>query len=119
MRRFIIAMILCLPVAAQAQDKVSGEKLFKMGCSACHSPQPGQTVTGPSLFGIVDRPSAQMANYKYSEAMRSANLTWTSETLERYLPAPQQLVPGTTMRFPGLKDAKQRADLVAYLQTLH
>lgn len=114
-----IALVMCVPIVAQAQDKTSGEKVFSAFCSACHSPQQGRTVMGPSLFGIVDRPAAQATDYKYSEAMRNAKLTWTNDTLDRYLPAPQQLVPGTSMRFAGLKDTKKRADLIAYLQSLH
>ena len=119
MKRIALAMVLGLPMVAQAQDKASGEKVFNGFCSACHSPQPGKTVMGPSLFGVIDRPAAKADGFKYSEAMQHADLTWTSDTLNRYLPAPQQLVPGTSMRFPGLKDDKKRADLIAYLQSLH
>ena len=120
MKPIAMALGLLWPlVPAHAQDAKMGEKVFKTTCSICHSPQPGHTEVGPSLFGIIDRPAAHEPDFKYSDAMRHANLTWDIDTLNRYLPAPQQVVPGTRMVFAGLKDAKQRADLLAYLATLH
>ena len=110
-------IVLSLP--AYGQDAASGQQVFRTNCSICHSPQPGRNIIGPSLFGVVNRPSGHAPNFHYSDAMRSAGLTWDADTLNRYLPAPRQLVPGTKMTFPGLKDGKQRADLIAYLATLH
>jgi cytochrome c len=102
----------------QAQDAIAGEKLFRIDCSICHSPQPGRNLVGPSLFNVVNRHSGEVPNFHYSEANRNSGLTWTVSTLDRYLTAPRDLVPGTKMAFPGLKDAKQRADVIAYLKTL-
>jgi cytochrome c len=104
---------------AQAQDAATGEKLFRMDCSGCHSPQPGRNLVGPSLFNVVNRHSGEIPNYHYSDANRNSGLVWSVSTLDRYLTAPRKLVPGTKMTFPGLRDAKQRADLIAYLATLH
>ena len=104
---------------AQAQDAAAGEKLFKMNCSICHSPQPGRNLVGPSLFNVVNRHSGQIADFHYSDANRNSGLTWNVATLDRYLTAPRDVVPGTKMTFPGVKDPKQRADLIAYLATLH
>jgi cytochrome c len=67
---------------------------------------------------VVNRHSGEVPNFHYSEANRNSGLTWTVSTLDRYLTAPRELVPGTKMTFPGLKDAKQRADVIAYLKTL-
>ncbi len=103
----------------QAQDATSGEKLFVRNCSICHSPKPGKNLVGPSLFSVINRHSGQVAGFHYSDANRNSGLTWNVATLDRYLTAPRELVPGTKMTFPGLKDPKQRADVIAYLGTLH
>jgi cytochrome c2 len=103
----------------QAQDVANGEHLFRIDCSICHSPQPGRNLIGPSLFKVINRHSGEIADYRYSDANRQSGLTWNVATLDRYLTAPRELVPGTKMTFPGVKDAKQRADLIAYLATLH
>lgn len=105
--------------SVQAQDAMSGEKLFVRNCSICHSPKPGKNLVGPSLFSVINRHSGQVAGFRYSDANRNSGLTWNVTTLDRYLTAPRELVPGTKMTFPGLKDPKQRADIIAYLGTLH
>ena len=104
--------------SARAQDEGGGKRVFQANCSICHSVQPDRNLTGPSLFGVVNRHSGQVPGFHYSEANRHSGLTWTVGTLDRYLTAPRQLVPGTLMTFPGLKDPKQRADVIAYLATL-
>lgn len=67
----------------------------------------------------MNRHSGQVPGFDYSAANRHSGLTWTVGTLDRYLAAPRQVVPGTLMTFPGLKDPRQRADVIAYLATLH
>ena len=104
---------------AQAQEAAAGERLFRMNCSICHSTQPGRNLIGPSLFDVINRHSGQISDFHYSDANRTSGLVWNIATLDRYLAAPRDLVPGTKMTFPGLKDAKQRADVIAYLETLH
>ena len=74
---------------------------------------------GPSLFNVVNRHSGQIPDFHYSDANKQSGLTWNVSTLDRYLTAPRDLVPGTKMTFPGLKDPKKRADIIAYLSTLH
>ena len=76
-------------------------------------------MVGPSLFGVVGRKSGSVEGFHYSEANKSADLTWTPEVLDRYLAAPKDVVPGTIMPYPGLKDDAKRADVIAYLETLH
>ena len=117
----VLASVITLVVAAQAkaQDAAAGEKVFKNNCGICHSPQPGRNMIGPSLFSVVDRHSGQIPGFHYSDANLNSGLTWNVTTLDRYIAGPRELVPGTKMTFPGLKDAKQRADLIAYLATLH
>ncbi len=112
------AATLTITAPARAQDPSAGERLFKADCSICHSPQPGRNLTGPSLFGVLNRPSGQAPGFHYSDANRNSHLTWSIDNLDQYLTAPRQVVPGTKMTFPGLKDSKQRADVIAYLATL-
>jgi len=104
---------------AYGQDAAAGQKLFRSQCSICHSPQAGRNIIGPSLFGVVGRHSGRIPNFHYSQANLRSGLTWDPVTLDRYLTNPQQAVPGTLMTFPGLKNAQQRADVIAYLATLH
>jgi cytochrome c len=104
---------------ARAQDVHAGERVFRTQCSICHSAQPGRTVIGPSLFGVVGRHSGSVPGFQYSEANRRSGLTWDPSTLDRYLTKPQQVVPGTLMTFPGLRDPAQRSDVIAFLNGLH
>jgi cytochrome c len=108
---------LCGP--AIAQDATAGEQVFKTYCGICHSVQPQRNIIGPSLFGVVGRHSGQVPGFRYSEANRSSGLTWDPATLDRYLANPRQVVPGTLMTFNGLKDAKQRSDVIAFLEGRH
>ena len=105
--------------SAIAADAASGEKLFKSQCSTCHSAVAGKNAVGPSLFGIVGRKSGQVDGFHYSAANKNANLTWDNATLDKYLTSPKTVVPGTIMTYAGLKDDTKRADLIAYLATLH
>jgi cytochrome c2 len=104
---------------ATAADASVGEKVFKSQCSICHSNQPGRNITGPSLFGVVGRQTGKVEGFHYSTANVSARLTWDAANLDRYIQSPRSVVPGTAMPYPGLKDDEKRADLIAYLATLH
>jgi len=87
-------------------------------CAICHKVEPGQHGLGPSLAGVFGAGSAHAAGFNYSDAMEAANLTWNQGNLNRFLTNPQATVPGTTMAFAGVKDAAQRAEIIAYLKTL-
>ncbi len=120
LRPLVLAIVISLMSArAHAQDAMAGEKVFKANCGICHSVQPGRNMVGPSLFSVVNRHSGEIPGFHYSDANKNSGLVWTVATLDRYLAGPRELVPGTKMTFPGLKDPKQRADLIAYLATLH
>lgn len=101
---------------AAAQDASAGKLVF-MQCAACHSID-GTTRTGPTLKGIIGRKAGSVADFHYSRALKRVAIVWDAATLDAYLSHPQQQIPGNTMPFAGIADAKQRADLVAYLQTL-
>jgi len=86
-------------------------------CAICHPGQPGKTVMGPSLFGIVGRHSASVKGYPYSDAMKKADKTWDEAMLDTYLTDPKGMAPGTKMTFAGLPKPEDRANLIAYLAT--
>lgn len=117
----ILAAIVALGTAlpAQAADAGHGAKVFRIRCAECHSTKAGKNKIGPSLFGVVGRPAASLARYRYSAAMKKSGLTWTAEELDSYLTAPRKVVPHCKMRIKGLTDTNERADLIAYLSTLH
>jgi glucose/arabinose dehydrogenase len=93
----------------------SGRRIFEQRCALCHSTGE-HAAQGPGLGGLLGRKSASMA-FGYSHAMREAHLTWDRATLDRFLAAPAQLVPGTTMPVAVPDDVERRA-LVDYLGTL-
>ena len=103
--------------AAAAADAEAGKVDFKK-CALCHTDEAGKNKIGPSLFGVVGRKSGSLENYNYSEAMKKFDHTWDAETLNTYLADPRAVVPGTKMIFPGIKDEKERQDVIAYLETL-
>jgi len=115
----IFATVLLLGGPARAQDVQAGQRIFRSQCTLCHAAQPGRNLVGPSLFGVVGRQSGTLSGYHYSPAMSNAHLTWDAATLGRYLENPRAVVPGTLMAYVGLKDPTQRANLIAYLATLH
>ncbi len=102
-------------------DAVRGVRVFQR-CYSCHSVDPGETaqLQGPSLFRIMGRPAAALRGFEYSKAMKAkgaAGLVWTADALDRIIADPEDFVPGTLMGLPPLRDAQERADLVAYLSS--
>jgi len=110
-------LALAAPHFAWAGDVEAGKTDFKK-CALCHTTEAGKNKVGPSLFGIVGRKSASAENYSYSEAMKKFDHNWDPLTLDTYLADPRTVVPGTKMIFPGIKDEKERQDVIAYLETL-
>jgi cytochrome c len=98
-------------------DAEAGKAVFKK-CAVCHSPDAGVNKLGPSLHGIVGRHSGSIDGYNYSPAMKGFDKVWEPALLDTYLTDPRGTVPGTKMVFPGLKDSKDRQDIIAYLSTL-
>jgi len=100
--------------SAGAGDAAAGRLVFRK-CQACHSLEPGKSLVGPSLAGVIGRKAGTLPNYNYSPSMKQANITWDAKTLDAYLADPQKLVPGNRMPFPGLKTDHDRTDVIAYL----
>lgn len=112
-----LAVSLAATPALAEGDAAKGEKVFKK-CKACHTiEQGGKNKIGPNLFDIVGKKSAAVEGYKYSKAMKKADLTWDDATLSEYLKKPKAFVKGTKMSFAGLKKESDRENLIAYLKT--
>ncbi len=105
-----------LEYASFTTDAAAGEKVFAL-CRSCHVLDEGVNRVGPSLHNIVGRPSGTVEGYSYSDANKNSGVTWTTDVLFEYLEDPKGFMPGTKMAFPGVKDAQDRANLVAYLDS--
>jgi len=99
-----------------AADAGAGARVFNK-CKACHSVEPHESKVGPSLFGVVDRPHGA-EEFGYTDAIGSIPGNWTAEALNEFLIKPSDYAPGTAMSFAGLPKEKDRANVIAYLQTL-
>ena len=102
--------------AARAADPVAGKAIFNQTCANCHSLDVGVNKVGPSLWHVVNRPSATIEGYDYSLSMKNLNAIWTPDALNVYLQNPRGDVHGAKMFFKGLPDPKDRADVIAYLE---
>ncbi|PYB73346.1 MULTISPECIES: c-type cytochrome [Rhizobium] len=114
----VLLSTLALPLPALADgDPVAGAKAFKV-CSACHIATEAKNKVGPTLQGVVGRPVASIADYKYSPAMTEfgQGKVWDDALLTDYLKAPKALVKGTKMAFAGLKKDEDIANVIAYLK---
>ena len=88
-------------------------------CTICHNLQEGQgPKVGPDLYGVVGRPVASVPGFNYTAALKAKGGTWTFDALNKWLTDPRADVPGTAMTFAGIANEKQRADVIAYLNTL-
>jgi cytochrome c len=96
-------------------DPARGEARFQ-DCAACHKLEAGTNEVGPSLHGIFTRKAGELADFRYSPAMKRSGITWTAETIDKYIADPQAFIPANRMPYAGMASASDRADLVAYLQ---
>jgi cytochrome c len=110
----LLPLALLAAAPAGAQNVQRGEKLFT-DCRACHTVQPGVNNVGPSLSGVMGRKAGAGEDFRYSPAMKRSGLTWDATTLGAFIADPQGVVPGNRMPYAGMPDAKDVADLVAYL----
>ena len=116
----IVALLLLGPAtAALAADPAAGQKIFKTQCGICHAVEAGRNGIGPTLFGVVGRSAGSVPGFQYTAEHKKLGVTWDAANLDKYLTNPAAMVPDTTMIYAGLKDDAERADLIAYLQTLH
>ena len=95
-------------------DAARGERRFGE-CVACHTVERGVSGVGPSLHGIFGRKAGELADYRYSPALKRSGITWTAQTLDLFIADPQKVVPDNRMPYAGMTDVADRADLLAYL----
>jgi len=105
------AFVHTLPAQASG-DPARGKRIYER-CQGCHSID--RDRTGPRHRGLVGRRAGSVPGFTYSKAMRRSKIVWTAQTLDQFLRAPTKAIPGTSMGFDGVKDARQRADLIAFL----
>lgn len=101
------------PAWAAEGDPGRGEEIYQR-CVACHTL--ARNRVGPRHCGLFGRKAGTVPNYQYSTAMKKHGVTWTDETLDRFIENPLKTVPGTKMGYAGVKDPQERADLIAYLK---
>ena len=111
-----LALTLMLVGTARAGgDHARGEARFQ-DCAACHKLEAGSNNVGPSLHGIFERKAAALADFRYSPAMKRSGISWTPETLDKFITDPQAMVPANRMPYAGMANSSDRADLIAYLE---
>jgi len=109
------ALLASYPAPYNTADLANGEAKFGL-CRSCHTITPGgANMTGPNLHGVFGRKAAQVEGYKYSEALKTSDIVWDGDHLDQWLAKPMTYLPGTKMSFAGLKDQKDRTDLIAFL----
>ena len=92
-----------------------GEKIFKKG-TACHSiSEGGANKIGPALWGVLGRKVGSISDYKYSKSMKAYEKTWSFDEMNGFLAKPKDWIKGTKMSFAGLKNAKDRAAVILYM----
>ena len=99
---------------AQQGDAKRGEKVFET-CRACHAPDGKTNEIGPGLHGVFSRKAGDRDDFRYSPAMKKSGITWDARTLDTFLADPQKFVPANRMPFSGLPDARERADVIAFM----
>ena len=112
----IAAFALALASPATAGDAKKGKKVFKK-CKACHALKAGKNKVGPSLYGVFGRTSGTLADFtKFSDAMKSAGIVWSKETIAAYLKDPKGYIPKNKMTLKAMKKDADIANVIAYIE---
>ena len=124
MKTYLLGLTLAITGSANiafaelAGDVEAGQKQFRR-CASCHMAGPDATDrTGPALVNIVGAPIAGSPDFRYSDAFRDAGAdgrVWDVEALDAFLTNPRRYIRGNRMSFSGIRNAQQRADIIAYL----
>jgi cytochrome c len=113
----VVVIIFAFPSSALAEGDASrGQRDFR-ACAPCHSLEPDRNMTGPSLADLWGRKAGSLPSFeRYSDALRSSGIIWDDRSLDGWLTDPDRMVPDNEMSFNGIKDAHDRADLLAFLK---
>ena len=115
-RKFAVLEEVSLDELLASADLGRGARQFNK-CAACHKLEEGANGTGPHLYGVVGRPKASVDGFGYSGAIGTDDV-WSPENLSAFIENPRGYAPGTSMAFAGLKSPEDRADLIAYLDSI-
>jgi cytochrome c len=99
--------------SASKGDPSSGEQVYAR-CMACHALT--ENRIGPKHCGVFGRRAGTVAGFDYSPALRRSKIVWNEKSLDAFLINPMKYVPGTAMAYAGVPDAKERADVIAWLK---
>ena len=102
-------------IASTARDAKRGRDVFETTCTGCHALD--RAKVGPPLRKIFGQQAGKDANFTYSDAMKTASITWDEANLDKWLTDTETVIPGNDMAF-RLNDASKRADIIAYLKQL-
>jgi cytochrome c len=125
LRQFALSLAALLAISPDAfgQDTASksvaadGQLTFNNVCRTCHTLKEGDNRLGPNLHNIIGRKAGSVPDFGYSSAMKDADLTWDTKTLDRFIANPDQVVPGNRMKpYGGLTSAEERGKIIAFLQ---
>ncbi len=109
-------LLAALPAPYSTGDIVNGKAKFTQ-CAACHTTvQGGPNLTGPNLYGIFGRKAGSLDGFAYSDALKAAGWTWDAPRIDTWITNPHAVLATTKMSFVGLKDPKDRTDVIAYLK---
>ena len=110
-----LASFVALPRLAKAQNSDHGKELFERRCSGCHALD--KEKEGPRLRGVYGRTSGTVTSFQYSNALKTAHITWDAASLDKWLADPEKLVPDSDMAFQLVRP-DERSDIIAYLKQL-
>jgi cytochrome c len=112
----LVAIASLSPALAEQGDVARGRQDFR-ACAPCHSLEADRNMTGPSLAGLWGRKAGSLPSFdRYSDALKSSGIIWDDRSLDGWLTDPERMVPDNDMPFEGIKDARVRADLLAFLK---
>lgn len=109
----LAALFAAGPARSEGGDARTGEEVYSR-CLACHALAFDRT--GPRHCGLFGRHAGSVPGFAYSDEMKRSKIVWNAATLDRFIADPVKVMPGTAMGYAGVKDARERADLIAYLK---
>jgi cytochrome c len=120
MNKLVITALLMVavlsPALGEPDSAARGERDFRV-CAPCHSLEPDRNMTGPSLAGLWGRKAGSLPSFeRYSDALKSSEIIWDDRSLDGWLTDPDGMVPDNEMPFDGIKNPRDRADLLAFLK---